>query len=276
MSTPEDATTPASTPPAAPAAEAPSGGEGGPADTRADALGSTAEPPREALPVEAPREAPPAEGAAPALEGSPAEGLAAPREAPIAAPVAVEPPVPSGPYRTPPHEPHVTPRPPRGWPVVGPALGTFGVLLWSFVVAGQLTTSWTTGRPLGQTGAVFVVFVATVSAWILSVRRSLSVSPAGPSRAVARALGVGVLALFTFFTTVLLAVAAGATTRKNHDMGIAFTMVVVAIVALVLGRRLTSPDAPDRTHGQRFVVVALWLVSLLVTVVAGADLATNG
>lgn len=193
------------------------------------------------------------------------------------APVAADAPVPSGPYRTPPYE---APLPVYGArvmrPLLGPSLGTFGVLLWAYVVAGQLTTSWITGRPLGNGVAVAAVVVSTFAAWVLGMRRSLAVAPASPSGVVGRGLGVGALCLAMFFLTVVLAVFVGTTVSPGHDFRIAFGLVVVAFVAVILGRRFVTPELKERTHVERVVTVALWATCLLVTFVAGIDLAANG
>lgn len=193
------------------------------------------------------------------------------------APVVVEAPVPSGPYRTPPYE---APPPVYGGrvmrPLLGPSLGTFGVLLWAYVVAGQLTTSWITGRPLGNGVAVAAVVVATFAAWVLGLRRSLAVAPASPSGVVGRGLGVGALCLAMFLVTLVFAVFVGTTVSPGHDFRIAFGLVVVAFVAVVFGRRLVTPEDRERTHVERVVTVALWATCLLLTFVAGVDLAANG
>jgi hypothetical protein len=193
------------------------------------------------------------------------------------APLAVEPPVPSGPYRTPPYE---APAPAYGGrvmrPLLGPSLGMFGVLLWAYVVAGQLTTSWITGRPLGNGIAVAAVVLATFAAWGLGMRRSVDVAPASPSAVVGRGIGTLALGFAMFVATLVFAVFVGTTAAPGHDFGIAFGLVLVAFVAVVVGRRLVTPEIRERTHGERVVTVALWVTCLLLTFVAGVDLAANG
>lgn len=216
---------------------------------------------------------------------APREEVVAPSPPPVAipspnegAPTAAEAPVPSGPYRTPPYE---APRPsPYGRrvmrPLLGPSLGTFGVLLWAYVVAGQLTTSWLTGRPLGNGVALAAVVLATFVAWALGMRRSLAVAPASPAGVVGRAVGVLALCLAMYLVTLVFAVFVGTTAAPGHDFGIAFALVTVAFVAVVLGRRLVTPEVHERTHGERVVTVAVWVTCLLLTFVAGVDLAANG
>lgn len=207
---------------------------------------------------------------APSMEPGAGDVVASSKE-----PAPADAPVPSGPYRTPPHEPPPPRPPPQGRPVLGPALSTFGVLLWSFVVAGQLTTSWLTGRPLANAYAIGIVTVATTIGWLASMARSRRASPAEGAPFAARALGVLAIAFVLFFATVGFAAFAGALASKNHDFGIGFALVVVGVAARIAGAKLAFVDPYGPTHRQRFATVALWVVSALVTLAAGVDLAAN-
>ncbi len=187
---------------------------------------------------------------------------------------------PSGaPYRV---QPPPDPTPELPWarpsrPVIGPALSVFAALLWSFVVAGQFTTSWSTGAPLGQGAAVALVLLATLAAWITSVRRSRIVMP--PLRTinlVGRGIGIAALALVLFLLCLFAATVAGNTSSRNHDVLIALVLVALSAASAIGGPRLTSPTRPERTHGQRFALVVLWITCVLLTLVAGADLVANG
>lgn len=197
----------------------------------------------------------------------------------------IESPVPSGaPYRVPappvePPEPALpwAPAPRRPRPIIGATLSVFAVLLWTFVVAGQFTTSWLVGAPLGQGAAVTLVLLTTFVAWIASVRRStLALPPRSTAHFVGRALGISVLTPLLFFVCVVAAAAAGGVSSQNHDVLIAFALVVVSTLAAIAGPRLTSPARPERTHRQRVALVMLWLTGALLTLIAGADLAANG
>ena len=191
-------------------------------------------------------------------------------------------PLPSGaPYRT--HEaPSAAPaapfaKPKRPRPVLGPALSTFAALLWSFVVAGQLTTSWHLGAPLPQGVALSAVVLATLAAGLVGVRRSgLVAPPAQRAGLVGRAIAVFVLAFVLFLITLFAATMAGATALRDHDLLIAFGLVGLATAAAILGPKWTSPAPLERTHGQRFTLVVLWILGAVVTFVAGVDLAANG
>jgi hypothetical protein len=196
-------------------------------------------------------------------------------------------PVPSGlpmppgpPYRVPepsllPSSPFVAARRPR--PVIGPALSVFAVLLWTFVVVGQFTTSWTMGATFGQGIALALVMLATFAAWVANLRRSrMLVPPQRTAGLVGRGIGIGALALSLFLACLAVATVAGSTSSKNHDFFIAFALIVVSTVAAIAGPRLTSPVRPERSHGSRFVLVVMWIAGALLTLVAAADLAANG
>jgi hypothetical protein len=216
---------------------------------------------------------------------------AAPTEVPDATlPEASMPPPPSelpaasgAPYRSqeasaPVEASHPFSKPRRPRPVLGPALSTFAALLWSFVVAGQFTTSWHLGAPLPQGIALSLVALATLAAWIAGVRRSGLVVP--PARRagglVGRALAAFVLAFGLFLACLFAATMAGATALRDHDLLIAFGLVLLATGAAIVGPKWTSPAPPERTHRQRFALVILWIMGVLVTFVAGVDLASSG
>jgi len=162
-------------------------------------------------------------------------------------------------------------------PVLGPALSVLGVLLWAFVVFGQFTTSWMFGTPLGQGTAVLAILLLTLVAWIGAVRRSRdAVAPRTTLRLVARSVGIAILAFLFFVGCVMSATAAGGVLSRGHDLLIAFGLVVVSLAAAISGPRLTTSAPLPRTHRQRSLLVGMWLAGVLLTLVAGADLAANG
>ena len=213
-----------------------------------------------------------------------------PPVAPVPAPELPElpplpPPLASGaPYRAlappvadPETEPHSFAAPRRTRPLLGPALSVLGVLLWAFVVFGQLTTSWMFGAPLGQGTAVLAILLLTLLAWVGAVRRSReAVVPSTTVRFVARSVGIAVLAFLFFVGCVMTATAAGGALSRGHDFLIAFGLVMVSLAAAISGPRLTSSAPLPRTHRQRSLLVGMWLAGALLTLVAGADLAANG
>ena len=217
-------------------------------------------------------------GLAPAPAAAPAIDPTLPPLPPPDAPVAS-----GAPYRVPaplvadPEPENYSFAPPRKVrPLLGPALSMLGVLLWAFVVFGQFTTSWMFGAPLGQGTAVLAIFLLTFVTWIAAVSRSrVALVPTTTARFVARAVGIAVLALLFFVSCVFAATAFGAVSR-GHDFLIALGLVAVALVAAIAGPRLTTAAPLPRTHRQRSMLVGLWLVGVLVTLVAGADLAANG
>lgn len=185
-----------------------------------------------------------------------------------------------GPYRIP-EQPEIVlleipPKVRRPWPVIGPSFSVYAVLLWSFVVFGQFTTSLTFGRPVGQGVALAIVFAATFAAWIVNVRASSNVAPSlRPGGIVLRAVGIGVLSVVFFFLSLVFAIVLGQSAR-GLDLFVAFVLIIVATLAAFIGPRLTSRTPPERTHGERVRLVMLWIGGVILTLVAGVDLAANG
>jgi hypothetical protein len=192
--------------------------------------------------------------------------------APGVPPSAAEP-VPSAPYRTALEvAPPFVPRASNAVTVWGPMLQLLGVTLWSYVVMGQLVTTYAPGKHsmlMGEGTAVLFVLVASFVAWLVAVRRSLVASPApGTGGRVARAVIVGMLASMSWCTVTAGAAMAGKSAAKNADGTITVMLLVVSIAALVYGRRL-SP-APDTQPTQRARVIGrvLWTGAAFLTLVA--------
>jgi hypothetical protein len=182
-------------------------------------------------------------------------------------------PVPSAPYRTSLETaPPFVPRASSAVTVWGPMLQLLGAALWSYVVMGQLVTSYAPGKQsllLGEGTAVLFVLVASVVAWLVAVRRSLVASPApGTGGRVARAVVVGMLASMSWCSVVAGAGIAGKSAARNADGTITVMLLVVSIAAFLYGRRI-SPR-PDSLPTQRGRVVArvLWSGAALLTLVA--------
>jgi hypothetical protein len=170
--------------------------------------------------------------------------------------------------------PFQAPRVPR--PVIGPALSVFGMLLWTFVVAGQFTTSWMSGAPLSEGAAIAIVFFGTITAWFLAVRRSQVVPVSGRRELFGRSLAIGVIAFLLFVGCVVIAVVAGGVSSSNHDLAIALFLLLLSGVAAFFGPRITSPIRPARTSSQQLASVALWIGAMIVSAIACAELAANG
>lgn len=164
----------------------------------------------------------------------------------------------------------------RPRPVLGPSLSVFGVMLWSYVVFGQFTTSWLPGgAPLGEGTAVFFVFVASVVAWVLAVRRSLVVSVRGQQGIAGRAIRIGVLAWAWWLVTVVLASLFGQASGKNLDGPITGLLVLLSAFAVVQGRRLTLPERPPLTQRERVIARLLWAGAAAMTLAACVELAAG-
>lgn len=230
-------------------------------------------------------EEPGAEPPVDAAEGSavevPAQPPAPQAEGPVGPPSHAWPPVSAGPYRTPPYEPspYVARGPRPAWAVMGPSLRVFAVLLWSYVVVGQFTASWPLGRPISPVVALALVALLTLLAWIAALRTSHAVAPAANAlRFVARGLALATVGFALFFFAVV-APMVGAVLMphmRGYDLLVGFALVSVSLGAALLGEHISySPDLPRpaRTHGQRFVLVVMWVAGALLTLVAGADLA---
>lgn len=200
---------------------------------------------------------------------------------PLPAPAAVEQPVPasagqpvpSAPYRMVPEAaPPFVPRASSAVTVWGPVLQLLGVTLWSYVVMGQLVTSYAPGGRsllLGEGTAVLFLLVASVVAWLLAVRRSLVASPApGTGGRVARALIVGMLASMSWCTVTAGAAVAGKSAAKNADGTITVMLLVVSIAAFLYGRRLSPGPDVQPTQRARAFRRLLWTGAGLLTLVA--------
>jgi hypothetical protein len=165
---------------------------------------------------------------------------------------------------------------PKPRPTLGPAFSVFAVLLWSFVVAGQFTTSWMSGGPLPPSIAFGFVVIASFVSWFTSVRLSAMARPARAASIVMRAIGIGVLALLLFVFAVFAATVAGGASSHNHDLLIAFALVIVSAFAGMFGPRWTWPSRPERTPRQRSTHMLLWIAGTIVTLVAALELLVSG
>jgi hypothetical protein len=222
---------------------------------------------------------PTADGGQPTADGGQPTAVSGQPTA-VGAPPLADLPIPSGAYRTPPFDtapPVHLPPTRRPWVILGPALSVFAAALWAFVVAGQFTTSWTTGAPLGQGAAIAFVLLVTLAAWIAGLRAGQAAAAArNLGFLVARGIGVAFLAWVLFVLHLIAATVAGNVLSKSHDVLIPFVLVAVATVAAVAGPRITSPVRPIRSHGAKVALTVLWIGGALLTLLAGADLVANG
>lgn len=184
--------------------------------------------------------------------------------APNAGPAIIVPQIPDYPRRKP-------------QPLTGPLLSVYGAMLWSFVVAGQFTTSWMSSGPMDERWAAIAVFMATVVTGIVALRRAHGAAPVTAARVVGRGAFAFVGAFVAWFATIFVAALAGNTASRNHDVLIAMALTALAVTASVIGPRLTSPGPHlTPTHGRRVMQVMFWAGLALVTLIAGAELVSNG
>jgi hypothetical protein len=159
--------------------------------------------------------------------------------------------------------------------LLGPALSIFAVTLWAFVVAGQFASSWSIGINVRSGDATFVVTVLTLVAWIASMRRSrIAVPPRTTMHLIWRSIGAAIVALLLFLFS--LAAATAVNSAMDVDFFAAVILVLVSLGAAIAGPHLTSPVPVVRTPRQRTALVLLWIAGTLLTLIAGADLATHG
>jgi len=208
-----------------------------------------------------------------AAEWTSLEHLLAETPAPASAtPVLPAPPAPSTRPRAPSlRPPEVYGRRPR--PVLGPALTVFGVLLWSFVVMGEFTTSWNSGAPLEEGTAIVLVVLATLTAWVFAMQGSTRGRPAqGTPRLIARSALVGLVAFLLWGLFVVMAAAIGKASSKSPDVAIASFLIVVAALAARAGPRLTTRERPPLTRARRAGSAVLWIGGAMVTLGACVEM----
>jgi hypothetical protein len=163
-------------------------------------------------------------------------------------------------------------------PLLGPTLRVYGALLWSYVIAGQFTTSWfDDGAPLGEAWATLIVVGVTVLVLLLAMRRSAEIAPPQVgSSLVPRTLGVLALAFLAFVVTLAGVTVGGFILLPGrHNVLYAFVLVVAACLASLAGQRMTRPVGAH-VHSTRVQNVLIWFVLTVITLIAGAELVTNG
>jgi hypothetical protein len=156
-------------------------------------------------------------------------------------------------------------------PVLAPALWMFGVLLWSFVAMGALTTlNGPGGRgPFVEEGlAVAFVVVATLGALVVGIRRSLGVAPTrGTVGTLVRGVVVALLATPAWLIVTMITAAVGRASTKNLDAPITITLLCLAGACVLTARKLlgTGAGGGATTAQQRVIAGALWTVAVVVT-----------
>jgi hypothetical protein len=188
----------------------------------------------------------------------------------------VVPPASATPYRSALQEPAFTEvRASRLVTLWGPALSTFGVLLWSFVVMGQLVTTFAPGRHemlLGEGVGVLFVLGASGGGWVAALRQSLRAAPAtGLVKRMERGIALGILAVIAWCAAMAVAMIVG---RAAPDGIITILLLIVASASFLYARRVSLQSGAART-GSVLVARALWAGAGLVTFAALFALAAD-
>jgi hypothetical protein len=215
-------------------------------------------------------------------EVQPVEETAAPIAPVASAPVPAAPVSPlSGPYRV---NPSVELAPIevsalRVWPILGSSLWVFGVALWAFVVAGELTTSYAPGSRsllLGEGFGALFVAATTLGSWGFALRRTLAVSPTqGTARTVGRAMAVAALSFVMWVTVTVCAIIAGNASTKNLDGKITVLLIALATAAAIWGRRLAGIALREQTPRERLAWRAFWIGTAVVTLLTLIEVAVT-
>jgi hypothetical protein len=200
--------------------------------------------------------------------------LAPPVEAPAPAP----PSAPVTPYRTAAEAP-LTFAAPRRASLLGATTFVFGVLLWAFVVMGELTTSYAPGKHsmlVGEALAVVFVLGTSAAAWRAAMLRNLELKPAVSSNlAYARSGVVAVGAIVLWWIVVVVAAGVGKAASKDMDGPISLMLLVLSIAAGLGGRRLASLRGPASTPRRRTVSRLLWAGAIVLTLIALVEITTS-
>jgi hypothetical protein len=191
---------------------------------------------------------------------------------PEAPPVAsvVEPPAAPTPYRSLPVEPApfvMTHAPTRLVTLWAPAFMVSGVLLWSFVVMGQLVTTYAPGRHdllVGEVTGIFFVLAASSGAWVSALRQSLRVSPTtSVVKRMERGIALGTLALLAWGASLIVAMIVG---KALPDGLVTLLLIAAAGGAFGYGRHLLHD--PFKSKERSLLAISLWAGAGLLTLAA--------
>jgi hypothetical protein len=194
------------------------------------------------------------------------------------APAPAPPSAPITPYRTAPEAPAAFAAPRRA-SLLGATVFVFGVLLWAFVVMGELTTSYAPGKHsmlVGEALAVVFVLGTSAVAWRAAMLRNLALKPAeSPALAYTRSGVVAVGAIVLCWIVVVLATGMGKAASKDMDGPISLMLLVLSTAAGLGGRRLASLHGPAATPRGRTIARVLWAVATVLTLVALVEIASS-
>jgi hypothetical protein len=159
--------------------------------------------------------------------------------------------------------------------LVGPTLRVYGALLWSFVIAGQFTTSWIDGAPVHEGLAVAFVLATTGLVGAFAMFRYAAVTQ--PSRVALARGGIAVFlyAVVACVVSVFVVSVGSVFTSDRRSLLPPFVLVALALVASLVGQRAQRTATPS-THTQRVAGAMAWFVTMVLTLIAAAELIANG
>lgn len=203
----------------------------------------------------------------------PAVAPPAPSAPEPSAPAPAPPPPSVSPYRTAPEAAALAPfAAPRRHSLLGASVFVFGVLLWSFLVMGELTTCYAPGRHgmlVGEALAVVFVMATSAAAWRAALLRSLEASPpSSPIAAQARGTLLAVVPFVLWLIVLFCATALGKSASKNMDGPITSLLLIASVASALGGRRIAGLRGAASTRRQRVVAGLLWAGAALLTFVA--------
>ena len=160
--------------------------------------------------------------------------------------------------------------------LLGAAVFVSGVLLWAFVVMGELTTSYAPGKHqmlVGETLAVVFVLATSAAAWSVALRRSLAtIAPATPLATYARGGFIALVAIAMWMAVIFCATVLGKAGSKSMDGPITMMLLILSVAAALGGRRLAGLHGKAATSRQRWVARLLWTGASLVSFVAFVEI----
>jgi hypothetical protein len=154
-----------------------------------------------------------------------------------------------------------------------------GVLLWAFLVMGELTTSYAPGKHsmlVGEALAVVFVLGTSAAAWRAAMLRNLASAIApGPAAAYARSAIVAVGAIVLWWLVVVCATSLGKAGSKNLDGPITLFLLIASVAAALGGRRLAALNGPALTPRRRTISQLLWAGASLITLVTVVEVLSS-
>ncbi len=124
----------------------------------------------------------------------------------------------------------------RTHPILGPAIWTFGAMLWAYVVLGEYTTAGF----IGESIAVSLLVFAAGASWYFAVRHR-SLASQGKIVRLGLKLAPGFIALLLLTGCALFMDYVGESSHQNQDIPMTLAFMVLGVLAFFWGQRLTGP-----------------------------------